>query len=119
MESEALNLKGTADLVVEHENHLMVAEYKHSLPDPPPKGYAIQLAALGMLAEEHLSKPCTSLVFITQNGARISVDLISELRKKVIETIRQVSEMMERGTLPDPTPHRARCRPCEYDRICM
>lgn len=112
------HFKGIADAIVEYETDLIVIEYKHSIPIPIPLGYEIQIAALGVLAEEHFQKPVRNLEFRTHGGKREIIPLTDEMRKNVTDTVSTIEHLIQTGTFPDSCGNPRKCNPCEYNNIC-
>ncbi|HEX5414280.1 MAG TPA: CRISPR-associated protein Cas4 [Chloroflexota bacterium] len=116
--SDVLGLRGKVDLVVRRLDEVIPIEYKDS------DGYAgrhflLQLAAYGLLLEEATGLPARRgfLYFVPSRRSR-PVELTDDLKDSVRVAIVEIREMVQRETMPLPTPRRERCTNCEFRRFC-
>lgn len=127
LESDALNLCGLLDLLIETHDELIPVDFKDSperspgqrVPPTVYRGWAVQLAAYALLVEHTWARPVRRgfIYYIPTRRAR-QVEITPALRDEVHALLDQMRAIVEREHLPPPTPYRARCRDCEYRRFC-
>lgn len=118
MSSEELGLKGLADAILEYEDRIVVIEYKHNIPEPIPKGYVLQLAAVCLLAERHFGKQAQRGEIRTHSGRKKVVELDEDVRTEVLDVQTSVDKLLENGDFPQSCGNLRKCTPCEYNNIC-
>lgn len=129
LESERLRLRGRLDMLIVAGAELIPVDYKDS-EDPMAGGrraggrqaqynWQVQLAAYALLLEETRGATISRgfIYYIPARRAR-PVALTPELKAEVRSLVDQMEEVVRREWMPAPTPHRERCRACEYRRFC-
>ncbi len=118
MSSEELELKGLADAVLEYNDNVVVVEYKHNIPEPMPKGYVLQLAAVCLLAEKHFGKHALRGEIRTHSGRKRVVEMDRDVRMEVLNVRTSVEMLLLNGNFPESCGNLKKCAPCEYSNIC-
>lgn len=122
--SQTLTLKGKIDLVLvvpsweASERELVVVEYKYS-EQKAGSHFKAQLAAYALLLEEALQIPVrrSFLYSIPLRKAEL-VPITSLLRKKVQESIHEITQLMRGERMPTAPKTQNRCPTCEFRRFC-
>ena len=136
LESEALDLRGRLDMLIESADELIPVDYKDSTsgfeettdakagkPPRPSKmvqhNWALQLAAYALLAEAVHGRSIRRgfIYFIPARRAR-EVVFGEEIRHEVMQLLDEMGRMVTDERQPGPTPFRARCEACEFRRFC-
>ena len=117
--SDRLGLVGKCDVVeLWPDGNIYPVEYKHGgrknrLNDD------LQLAAQAMCLEEMFGKPVTQgAIFHHTSRRRREVNITTELRQQVADTIAAIRAMLAIGKLPPPA-NDARCKECSLNEICQ
>lgn len=126
--SEKLGITGKLDVLEEKNGRIYPVEYKRG---PGPTGEngpafwdndAVQVAGQAMLLEEELGITIdTAILYYIGSKSRVEVPLNEELREKTLVALRQIRELSERDTPPEPLPAelRHRCFGCSLAPICQ
>lgn len=118
MRSERLGLVGKVDLLLEGATRVAPVEVKFS-ERPPGPGYILQLVAYALLAEEHFQKPSPAGFFYYLPSKKwLEVQISETRRRQCVAAIHAVRQILQCPDLPQATPRRERCPPCEYLRFC-
>lgn len=117
MRSAKLGIHGIADWILEGKEHLAVIEYKSS-KYAPSRGARIQLAAYGMLAEEHFDKDCPHLFFLWGEKKRKVLALNDGLRQEVLHAVERLQSVIDSGIMPYSSATAAQCTQCEHLNVC-
>ncbi len=129
LESEHLRLRGRLDMLIVAGGELIPVDYKDS-EDPMARGkraggrqaqhnWQLQLAAYALLLEATRGATISRgfIYYIPARRAR-PVALTPALKAEVRCLVDQMEDVAQREWMPAPTPHRERCRACEYRRFC-
>jgi CRISPR-associated exonuclease Cas4 len=124
LQSTRLGLTGRVDLAIAVPSHespgaeAVVVEYKLS-EQKAGAHFTLQLAAYALLLEEAWNLPVKRgfLYSIPLRRAE-PVPITVHLRKKVMQTVVQIRQMVEREIMPPPPTSQARCVSCEFRRFC-
>lgn len=116
--SEELGLRGKIDLVIQREDEIIPIDFKDS-PGWAGRHFQVQLAAYGLLLQERTGLEARRgfLYFIPTRRARAIV-LDDDLKAEALAAISRVHQMVDRESMPEPTPWRQRCVDCEFRRFC-
>lgn len=118
LHSQALGLYGLLDQAIVAENEVVVAEFKNT-GQGVPVNHQMQLAAYGLLAQEHWQRPCKrGLVYLVTTRQRREVALTPALQQRVQRSLVAMRQMIVQETFPPPTSRRGRCVDCEFRRYC-
>lgn len=118
IQSAALGLSGLLDEAIVAPAEVVVLEFKDS-SSGIQLNHQLQLAAYGLLAQEHWQRPCRrGLIYLVGVRQRREIALTAALGERVRECLAAMREMLEREEFPPPTPRRGRCVDCEYRRYC-
>ncbi len=116
--SERWGLSGKVDLVVVNEEEVIPVDFKDSRKMDSPH-FRIQLAAYGLLVEERFGRPVRrGFLYSIPRRLAVEVALTLPLRRKVIETVREMAAVVQGEAMPEGPPTRARCVACEFRRFC-
>ncbi|MGH9087156.1 MAG: PD-(D/E)XK nuclease family protein, partial [Acidimicrobiales bacterium] len=103
------------------------AESEGPMPDPLSRGARLQLAVYGLAARQHYrpeGRTAAGYWYLGGDGALAWCELSPELEGTLVNTLRVVTEAIDRGAFParpgDPD-HRGRgknCSTCAFDAVC-
>lgn len=117
--SDRLGLSGRCDVVEFHpDGRIYPVEYKHGrrhrwINDD------IQLAAQAMCLEEMTGKVIDEgAIYHRQSRRRRAVRFDDSLRETVVQTAKQVHQVLTQGIAPPPVTQRQRCRECSLRELC-
>ena len=124
LRSTTLGLSGRIDLAIATPSRDapnaegIVVEYKYSEKKAGPH-FALQLAAYALLLEEAWSIPVKRayLYSIPLKRAEL-VPITPHLRKKVVQTVQHIQQIVESELMPAPPSTQYRCVTCEFRRFC-
>ncbi|HEY6409176.1 MAG TPA: CRISPR-associated protein Cas4 [Ktedonobacteraceae bacterium] len=124
LRSATLGLSGRIDLVIATPSRDtpnaegIVVEYKYSEQKAGPH-FALQLAAYALLLEEAWSIPVKRgyLYSIPLRRAEL-VPITPHLRKKVVQTVQHIQQVVTSELMPAPPSTQYRCVTCEFRRFC-
>jgi len=117
--SDRLRIAGFVDLLEISAGRLVPVEYKRGrmgrwLNDQ------VQLCAQALCLEERTGQTVPyGEIFYFGSRRRQRVHFDQTLRARTEETIQQVFALLEGGTMPAPIEHRAKCRDCSIEPICL
>jgi CRISPR-associated exonuclease Cas4 len=117
--SDRLRVAGFADVVEGRAGEWMPVEYKrgrmgHWLNDH------IQLCAQAICLEERMGQPVQrGSIFYWRSRRRVTVDITPELRARTEAAVARAFALLEVGQMPLPLDHRAKCRDCSLEGICL
>lgn len=116
--SERWGLSGKVDLVVVREEEAIPVDFKDSRK-VEASHFRVQLAAYGLLVEERFGRPALrGFLYSIPRRLAVEVGFTSPLRRKVVETVREMAAAVQGESLPAGPPTRARCVACEFRRFC-
>ena len=124
LRSATLGLSGRIDLAIATPSRDtpnaegIVVEYKYSEQKAGPH-FALQLAAYALLLEEAWSIPVKRgyLYSIPLRRAEL-VPITPHLRKKVVQTVQHIQQVVTSELMPAPPSTQYRCITCEFRRFC-
>ena len=124
LQSTKLGLTGRVDLVIATPSRevpgaeAIVVEYKLS-EQKAGSHFTLQLAAYALLLEEAWGLPVNRgfLYSIPLRKAE-SVAITEHLRRKVMQTVAQIRQIVESEIMPSPPSSLRRCVTCEFRRFC-
>ncbi len=124
LQSSQLGLTGRVDLTIATPSRTapnaeaIVVEYKLS-EQKAGSHFVLQLAAYALLVEEAWQLPVKRgfLYSIPLRKAE-PVGITPHLRKKVVQTVAQIRQIVESEILPPPPTSLRRCVTCEFRRFC-
>lgn len=118
LNAESLGLTGVLDLLIETESEAFPVEFK-STRQRLNLNAKYQLTAYAMMVEACFNKTVTQGFIYRIPTARITAVPISEtLRRKTLDAIYQIRDMLSYERMPAPTPQRGKCVECEFRRFC-
>jgi CRISPR-associated exonuclease Cas4 len=117
--SDRLRVAGFADVVEEQAGELVPVEYKHGRMGRWLNDH-IQLCAQAICLEERTGQPVQrGSIFYWRSRRRVTVDITPELRARTEAAVARASALLEAGHMPPPLDHRAKCRDCSLESICL
>ncbi len=124
LQSRKLGLTGRVDLAIATPSReapgakAIVVEYKLS-EQKAGSHFLLQLAAYALLIEEAWGLPVDQgfLYSIPLRKAE-PVAITQHLRRKVIQTVAQIRQIVESEIMPSPPGSLRRCVTCEFRRFC-
>ena len=124
LQSTKLGLTGRVDLAIATPSReapgaeAIVVEYKLS-EQKAGSHFMLQLAAYALLLEEAWGLPVNRgfLYSIPLRKAE-SVAITQHLRRKVMQTVAQIRQIVESEIMPSPPSSLRRCVTCEFRRFC-
>ena len=124
LQSTKLGLTGHVDLAIATPSRevpgaeAIVVEYKLS-EQKAGSHFTLQLAAYALLLEEAWGLPVNRgfLYSIPLRKAE-SVAITQHLRRKVMQTVAQIRQIVESEIMPSPPSSLRRCVTCEFRRFC-
>lgn len=117
--SERLRVAGFADVVEEREDELAPVEYKRGRMGRWLNDH-IQLCAQALCLEERTGQTVQrGSIFYWRSRRRVTVDITPELRARTEAAVARAFSLLETGQMPLPLDHRAKCRDCSLEGICL
>lgn len=117
--SETLHIAGIADVVEERNGHLVPVEHKRGRMGRWLNDH-VQLCAQALCLEERTGLSILQgEIFYWANRRRERVPIDDTLRAHTLDIIQRVFALLEQATLPRPIEHRAKCRDCSLEPICL
>jgi CRISPR-associated exonuclease Cas4 len=118
LRSERIGLSGRLDLLIVTARACFPVDFKDTRGGVRAN-HRMQLAAYALLAEEAYRRPArTGFIYAIPARQLIAVPIGARERAAVITALAEIREMVARGTIPEPTPVRARCVACEFRNFC-
>jgi CRISPR-associated exonuclease Cas4 len=117
--SDALGLVGFADLVEEHDGHLIPVEYKHGQRGRW-RNDRVQLCAQALCLEERTGATVPyGMIFYWRTRRRVRVEMDAALRAQTRATVAEVRALLDADKLPPPDQPYAKCRDCSLEPVCL
>jgi CRISPR-associated exonuclease Cas4 len=117
--SDRLRVTGFADLVEERAGELVPVEYKRGRMGRWLNDH-IQLCAQAICLEERAERPVArGQIFYWRSRRRVTVEFTPELRARTASAVGRAFALLEAGHMPPPLDHRAKCRDCSLESICL
>lgn len=117
--SDRLRLVGLADCIEHEAGQLQPVEHKRGKMSRWLNDH-VQLCAQAICLEERTGQPIESgHIFYWGNRRREQINLTPELRAQTEVAVQRAFTLLEAGKLPPPTQHRAKCRDCSLEPICL
>jgi CRISPR-associated exonuclease Cas4 len=124
LQSETLGLVARIDLAIATPSRTavgaegIVVEYKYS-EQKAGAHFKLQLAAYALLLEEAWNIPVKrGFVYSIPLKSAEVVPITPALRKKVLQTVASIRQLVERQEMPEPPKAQGRCVTCEFRRFC-
>ena len=122
--SEKLGLKGQMDMVIispaleAREKVIFPVEYKNS-EQKVGLHFKLQLTAYALLLEEAFHCPVQrGFIYSIPLRKAEEVAITSALRRRTVQTIQEIQQMLLREQMPAATKVQQRCSLCEFRRFC-
>ena len=117
--SDRLRVAGFADVVEERAGEWVPVEYKRGRMGRWLNDH-IQLCAQAICLEERTGQPVQrGSIFYWRSRRRVTVDVTPELRARTEAAVARAFALLETGQMPPPLDHRAKCRDCSLEGICL
>ncbi len=117
--SPTLNLTGVLDMLILTETEAIPVEFKNNLFDQVGQNHLMQLAAYSLIIEEKWHRPVERAFvhFIpTKHSRQVKMD--DTIKRRLLDRLQQVNQMINTENLPDATSVRGRCGDCELRNFC-
>ena len=122
--SDRLRLSGFADVVEcrgdpSRSPELTPVEYKHGRMGRWLNDH-VQLCAQALCLEERTGRTVErGEIFYWGSRRREQVELTPELRARTEAAVARAFELLKVGQIPPPLDHRAKCRDCSLEGVCL
>jgi CRISPR-associated exonuclease Cas4 len=117
--SPRLGLSGRVDMVIRTPSEAIPVEFKDT-PHAIGLHQRYQVTAQGLLLEENGWRPVRrGFVYQIPLKKATEVNVTPDMRRRVAELAQRARVMLAEERLPGPTRQRARCRECEFRRLCQ
>jgi CRISPR-associated exonuclease Cas4 len=118
LKSGDLGISGKLDMLICTPAEYFPVDFKNSSGNPG-KNYLYQLGAYGLLVEENFlcKVKCGFIYLIPQKDCRI-VEFDENFKLNVKQAIFEITELIRKETMPNPTKTRSKCYDCEYKNYC-
>jgi CRISPR-associated exonuclease Cas4 len=117
--SDRLRVAGFADVVEEREEELVPVEYKRGRMGRWLNDH-IQLCAQAICLEERTGQPVQrGSIFYWRSRRRVTVDITPELRALTKAAVARAFALLAADQVPRPLDHRAKCRDCSLEGVCL
>lgn len=117
MRDDAIGIHGIVDMAIETDEAVYAVEFKLSANNKK-RGDKLQLVAYAMLLEKHFSKP-SQIGFLVGKGKVLHIiEVNTDIRENVMESVKQIKQMLQRGLKPASSATHAQCCACEYINFC-
>ena len=118
LKSEKYKLIGKSDLIESENGEFYPVEYKRGKKGEWDND-ELQVCAQALCLEEMTGKFVqTGYVYYAQNNQRQLVDISDELRQQAINTIADVTKLIETGIMPQAV-YSKRCKGCSLSEQCL
>ena len=118
LHSDALQLSGKLDLLIETADACYPVDFKYTT-GRPHRNHLFQLAGYADLVEEHFAKPVPAgFIFTIPEDVTFRFALTEDLRAEVRNGLAAMHDSIMSELLPAATDVRARCTDCEYRNFC-
>lgn len=116
--SETLHLRGSIDeVILADDGRIVPVDYK--LANRVGNHQRLQLCAYALLLEERFETSISEgYLYLIPKRDIVRIPLTEKLRQQVIETLRNLREMVTSERMPPPVDQISRCYPCEFRRFC-
>jgi CRISPR-associated exonuclease Cas4 len=120
--STQLRYTGQIDMVIESldggQRQLIPIDFKLSR-HKPGRHFQLQLAAYALLLEETWQMPVSqAMLYLIPTKQVIKVPISASLRRKTLQHLATIRQLVEHQAMPAPTPQRSHCLNCEFRRFC-
>lgn len=124
--SHRLHLAGFADVVEMRDGRMLPVEYKHGRMGRWLNDH-VQLCAQALCLEEQAGTPASAAacpipygeIFYWGSRRRVRVEFTPELRARTEAAVALAFDLLSRGRMPAPIEHRAKCRDCSLQPVCL
>ena len=117
--SPTLALSGRLDMLILTADEAIPVEYKFTYRRRPQRNHCYQLAAYALLVEEAWQRAVQRGFFYLIPRRRASQVMIHKVwRRRVLNILQDIREMVSTEGMPPPTRQRGRCIDCEYRLYC-
>lgn len=112
-------LCGVADLILECDDEIIVAEFKNQGTLRPSAGSKMQLIAYSKLASEFFNKPFNKIILCHGKNLKFKIFQINQADianfNKILE---QMKGILENENFPNSSASLAACAQCEFRNYC-
>ena|SRR3989338_1787576 len=122
LQSPEINFRTILDCLIidKRKNQAFPIEYKDAKkPDKIYNSQKIQLYAESLLVKEQLNYEVpAAFIKFEQTDDLVKLKVTDTELEQVKETIKQINQIIQSETMPEPTPFVKRCKDCCYWKIC-
>jgi len=116
--SERMGLSGIIDMVIETPGERVPVEWKDTLGGVR-KNHRMQAAAYALLLQESPGPEVRrGMVVCVPTGETTIIRVTDAMRREVEELLREIRSMLDEQSFPGPADRIAKCRDCEFLRLC-
>lgn len=118
LRSERLGLAGKLDLLIESSQGRFPIDFKYTA-GRPQRNHVYQLCGYALLVEDAYQEAVThGFIYLIPREEVVVVDLTPERKAETLTMLEEIRDMIQRESMPEPTPVRSRCAECEYRNYC-
>jgi CRISPR-associated exonuclease Cas4 len=118
LRSERLGLAGKLDLLIESPQGRFPIDFKYTT-GRPQRNHIHQLCGYALLLEDIYHEAVShGFIYLIPRDEVVVVELTPERKEEMLTMLAEIRQMIERESMPEPTPVRARCAECEYRNYC-
>jgi len=120
--SQRFNISGKVDMAIITSHEVIPVDFKDgafSIGEVVAIHHKYQLLTYGILLEElYRKKSEMGFIHSLEDGSTKCVYFTPGAREFLLRKIKAIREMIQSEALPQETPHKGRCRECEFKPIC-
>jgi len=120
--SQRLNISGKVDMAIITPSEVIPIDFKDgafSVGEVVALHHKYQLLTYGIMLEElYKRKAEKGFIHSLEDGSTKSIYFTPGARQFLLGKIKVIREMIQKEALPQETPHKGRCKECEFKPIC-
>jgi len=120
--SHRLNISGKVDMAIITSSNVIPVDFKDgafSVGEVVAIHHKYQLLTYGILLEEQYNKRSEmGFIYSLEDGSTKCVYFTPGAREFLLRKVNAIREMIQSEALPPETPHKGRCKECEFKPIC-
>ena len=116
--SSRYGLSGRLDMLIRTPNECCPVDFKNSRRKAW-EGWRLQVAAYGLLClDEDIGPVDRGFVYLVPIENIVEVKLNNDAYERVLSTVGEISDVLEREAIPEPPSNTNKCVDCEYRNFC-